>query len=90
MIHRIRVRRFHDARPRRRRERDVDREKLRLTDAEKRHVFFWSGVVVVVVVRETRAQNNAKRLVLVRRCSLFVSMKIVKKMKEEKGDTKEK
>jgi len=33
-----------------------------------------------------RAKQRAKRLlVLVRRCSLFVSMK----MKEEKGDTKE-
>ena len=49
VICRIRVRRFHDARPRRRRERDVDREKLRLTDAEKDIIifFFWSVVVVV-------------------------------------------
>ena len=43
VMHRIRVRRFHDARPRRRRERDVDREKLRLTDAEKRHVYSSFG-----------------------------------------------
>ena len=42
VMHRIRVRRFHDARPRRRRERDVDREKLRLTDAEKRHFVYSS------------------------------------------------
>ena len=44
---RIRIRGFHDARPRRRRERDVDREKLRLTDAEKGHNYirrrWWSS-----------------------------------------------
>ena len=87
---RIRIRGFHDARPRRRRERDVDREKLRLTDAEKGHNYIrrrWSSSRNDARlrgqserVRETRTKRKVMRWVF--NCE--------ENVKEEKGHTKKK